>query len=279
VLAVWTWQLVAAMILNSVMQAFQIAAYAARVAGVRTGHVATAISLFSLVVTGSRTANMFYSPLIGTLSDSASRAMAAGAASAPHVFQWQMRLVLFAGTLGTALGAVLIPTFIVLYVRGIGAFNRTDSMILTAARLGDVRVLASIAQTLRLPKLRSFDRFSVSHVPFDLLVANTVLTAIYSVGVVAATYASIINPATSRTALLLSSIVNGFGTIAMAFVVDPRSASIVDKTVKGQRPAAHVNSMIFWLAATAVLGTLLSQLLLLPASSLIGVVAHLFNLK
>jgi hypothetical protein len=61
--------------------------------------------------------------------------------------------------------------------------------------------------------------------------------------------------------------------------VDPRSASIVDKTVKGQRPAAHVNSMIFWLAATAVLGTLLSQLLLLPASSLIGVVAHLFNLK
>lgn len=278
-LPVWSWQLIAAMALNLTMQALQIAAYAARIAGVRTGHVATAISLFSLVVTGSRTANMFYSPLIGTLSDSASRAMAGGALWAPHIFAWQMRFVLIAGTLGTALGALLIPTFVVLYVRGIGAFNRTDSMLLTAARLGDVRVLASIARALRMPKLHSLDRFSVAHVPIDLLVANTILTAIYAVGVVAATYASVMNPATSRTALLLSSIVNGFGTIAMAFIVDPRSASIVDKTVRGQRPFAHVKSLIFWLAATAVLGTLLSQLLLLPASSLIASVAHLFNLR
>lgn len=48
-LALWTWQLIVAMALNCVMQAFQIAAYAARVAGVKTGQVATAISLFSRV--------------------------------------------------------------------------------------------------------------------------------------------------------------------------------------------------------------------------------------
>lgn len=278
-LALWTWQLIVAMALNCVMQAFQIAAYAARVAGVKTGQVATAISLFSLVVTASRTANMFYSPLIGTLSDAASRAISSGSTTAPHAFEWQMRLVLFAGTAGTALGAALIPTFTMLYIRGIGTFSRTDSMILTAARLGDVRVVASIARSLRMPRLTSLERFSVSHVPTDLLFANTILTAIYAVGVVAATYASILNPATSRTALLLSSIVNGFGTIAMAFIVDPRSASIVDRAVKGQRPVSHVKSMVVWLGATAVLGTLLSQLILVPAAAFISVVAHVFNLR
>jgi hypothetical protein len=278
-LAFWTWQLIAAMALNGIMQAFQIAAYAARVAGVKTGQVATAISLFSLVVTASRTANMFYSPLIGTLSDTAGRAISAGSMTASHAFEWQMRLVLFAGTAGTALGAALIPTFTMLYMRGIGTFARTDSMILTAARLGDIRVVASIARSLRMPRLTSLERFSVSQVPTDLLLANTVLTAIYAVGVVAATYASILNPATSRTALLLSSIVNGFGTIAMAFIVDPRSASIVDRAVKGERPVDHVKSMVVWLGVTAVLGTLLSQLILAPAAALIAVVAHIFNLR
>jgi hypothetical protein len=122
-------------------------------------------------------------------------------------------------------------------------------------------------------------RFAASAAPLDLLIANTLLTAVYAVGVVAATYASILNPGTARTAILLSAVVNGFGTIAMAFIVDPRSASVVDRAVRGERTLDDVKALIFWLAVTAIVGTLLSQLLLTPAAWLIGAVAHLFSVK
>ena len=39
-------------------------AYAARIAGVRTGHIATALTLFNLLVLISRTSNSFQAPLM-----------------------------------------------------------------------------------------------------------------------------------------------------------------------------------------------------------------------
>ncbi|HMD02853.1 MAG TPA: DUF2837 family protein, partial [Candidatus Baltobacteraceae bacterium] len=67
----WSVQLVLAMVLNGFLQAVQVGAYAARVAGVMSGRVGTSISLFNLFVTASRFANMFYAPMLGTLSDRA----------------------------------------------------------------------------------------------------------------------------------------------------------------------------------------------------------------
>jgi hypothetical protein len=53
-------------------------------------------------------------------------------------------------------------------------------------------------------------------------------------------------------------------------IVDPTSAYIVDQAAKGERTLANVKSMVFYLALTAVIGTLLSQALLYPAAWFIG---------
>jgi hypothetical protein len=260
------------MVLNGFLQAVQVGAYAARVAGVMTGRIGTSISLFSLFVTASRFANMFYAPMLGTLSDRAGYVLhdPSLAPAEAAQFEWQMRAIVFSGTAGTLLGAIFLPTFVYLFVRGVGAFERRGSIPSALLRLSDPRVWLDVIRTVRLPSPQLFSRYSIKDVPAKLLIGNLVVTGVYAIGVVASYYASILRPEVARTALSASGLVNGIATIAFSLIVDPTSAFIVDQAAKGERTLDHVKSMVFYLALTAVLGTLASQALLYPAAWFIG---------
>jgi hypothetical protein len=267
----WSWQLIAAMALNAIVQCIQIGAYAARLAGVQSGRIATSISLFNLFVTASRLANLFYAPMLGQISDHAA------ATAQVQTFEWQVRAIVLAGTVGTALGALVLPVFLMLFLRGIASFERTNSLPHTLIRAFSFRTIVALAESMRLPPPSHLSRFSFRHVPLNLLIFNTIVTGIYAIGVVAAVYASVIDPAAARTAVLLSGIVNGIATISFTLIVDPTSAFITDQAVKGERPVEDVKSMVFFLSLTAILGTLLSQFILIPAAYVIAFAAHLFN--
>jgi len=272
------------MALNVIVQAVTIGAYASRIAGVYTGRIAISISLFSLFATASRLANLVYTPLLGSISDKAADLvqhahkihdpLLAHAILTP--FDWQLRLIIVSGTLGTIVGALLLPTFMFLFIRGIGSFERLDSLPKALLRIFDLRVIRDVLGSIRMPNPASWRQFKLSHVPAKLLIANTVIYSVYSIGVVAAVYASVREPELARTTVLLSGIINGIGTIAFTLFVDPTSASIVDQTARGDRPIADVRSMVFYLTLTAIIGTLISQLFLYPATLLIDLVAHVF---
>ena len=284
-IALWSWQLIGAMILNAFVQMAAVGAFASRIAGVSTKRIAISISLFSLFATASRLANMFYAPLLGTISDrtgnAVTKAIAAGSAvlAQPQVsqFEFQLRLIVLAGTVGTLVGAMFLPLFEYVFVRGIDAFQRLDSVPKALFRLTDLRVLVDIARSFRLPRPAHWGQYKLSSVPPKLLFWNTVLYSVYSIGVVAAVYASVREPALARTATLLSGIVNGIGTVAFTLFVDPTAAGIVDSAVHGKRTIEDVRSMIFWLTVTMVLGTLVSQVLLYPATLVIDAAARLVH--
>ena len=276
---VFTPNLVIAVVLTFVTQAIQIGAYAARYAGVTTGRIATAISLFSLLVTASRLAALFMTPALGALADLSARTAVHDhlTAVAPDVlsrFDLQMRLIVAGGSLGILLGAILLPMFLTMFVRGIGAFERLGSIPGALTRLFDPRVARDLGYALTHPPRWKLADFPVSAMPRTLLVANTVLFAVYSVGVVAAYYASVIDLDARTTASGLSGLVNGFGTVMFALFIDPTTAFIVDQSVRGERPRKDVAGMIFWLIVTAFLGTLLAQLILTPAAHYIAAVAN-----
>jgi len=280
--AVFVPELIAAMVLNCVTQAIQIGAYAARYAGVVTGRIATAISLFSLFVTASRLASLFLTPSLGVLADRTARS--AAAAHAPAVapdaaarFDVQMRLIVAGGSLGIAIGALLMPVFLTLFTRAIRSFERRGSIPYGLGRLLDPRVWFEIFRTTTFPSPSIFLTFPITAVPRTLVVANTVIMGVYAVGVVAAYYASILVLDSRTTATGLSGLVNGVGTIAFSVFVDPTSAYIVDQTVRGERPRGDVRAMIFWLIMTAFAGTVLAQFILYPAAEYIATVAHAFN--
>ncbi len=276
----WSYQLVVAIVLNVLLNALQIGAYAARLAGVTTGRVGTSISLFNIVVTASRFANMFYAPMLGSISDAAGKLVRVPGMRDGEVGQYemQMRAIIGAATVGSLVGAILLPTFAYAFARGVGAFERRGSMPRAIGRLADARVIFAILRTLRFPPLGLFGRFALRDVPPKLLLGNILVTGIYAVGVVAAYLASVIRPDVARTALSASGLVNGVATIAFALVVDPTSAYIVDQAAKGEKSLHDVKTMVFYLGLTAVIGTLLSQLLLVPAAYVIGGAAHLINI-
>ena len=284
----WSWQLLVALAINVIVQAIQIGAYAARLAGVRTGRIATSISLFNLFVTASRLATLVYTLMLGPLSDRAGNAVKAlmlahAAPGSPavvavqHTFEWQLRLIIIAGTAGTILGSLMLPMFTYLYVRGVRSFERTKSLPHSLMRLFSPRVLWDVLTHLRVPAPSEIFAFSTRNIPRRLLIFNVVVTGIYAIGVVAAYYASVLDVNVARTAIGISGIINGIGTIAFTFFVDPTSSIIVDEAVKGERPHQEVKAMVFYLSLTAIAGWLVSQVLLWPAAWIIAAVAHLVN--
>ena len=256
-------------------------------AGVRTGRIATSISLFNLFVTASRLATLVYTLMLGPLSDRAGNAVKslvtqpptdmAAVAQIQHTFEWQLRAIIFAGTLGTVVGSLMLPMFVYLYVRGVRSFERTKSLPHSLARLFSPRVVWDVMRQLRMPALSELRAFSTHNIPRRLLIFNVVVTGIYAIGVVAAYYASVLDVNVARTAIGISGIINGIGTVAFTFFVDPTSSIIVDEAVKGERPHQEVKAMVFYLSLTAIAGWLVSQLLLWPAAWIIAQVAHLVN--
>jgi hypothetical protein len=230
--------------------------------------------------------------MLGPLSDTAGNAVRALLAhnapftlpvrlvligSVQHTFEWQLRAIIIAGTIGTAIGSMLLPSFTYLYVRGVRSFERTKSMPHSLIRIFDPRVIADLVRSVRMPRFGEIRSFSLAGIPRRLLIFNVVVTGVYAIGVVAAYYASVLDVNVTRTAIGISGIINGIGTVAFTFFVDPTSSIIVDEAVKGERPHEEVRSMVFYLSVTAIIGWLLSQLLLWPAAEVIKIVAHLVN--
>lgn len=286
----WTWQLFVALAINVLVQAIQIGAYAARLAGVRTGRIATSISLFNLFVTASRLATLVYTLMLGPLSDKAGNAVktlvshhpqlphtAALVGQIHHTFEWQLRLIIVAGTVGTIVGSLMLPMFTYLYVRGVRSFEQTKSLPHSLIRLADPRVLWDVLTHLRVPHYSEIFSFSTRNIPRRLLIFNVIVTGIYAIGVVAAYYASVLDVNVARTAIGISGIINGIGTIAFTFFVDPTSSIIIDEAVKGERPHEEVKAMVFYLSVTAIIGWVVSQALLWPAAWIISAVAHIVN--
>lgn len=272
----WSSSLEVALALNVVVTALQIGAYAGRIAGVRTGRIGTSISLFNFFTLASRLATLVVTPALGSLADTAAR-YAACNGTIPGVFALQLRAIVAAGTFGAVVGTLLMPTFIMLFMRGVYSFERRHSMLRAVLRLADPRVLVDIVRSVRWPPLDELRTFSPRRLPLKLLIGNVVVTGVYAIGVVSSFYASVIDLDARTTATGLSGLVNGIGTVAFSFFVDPTTAYITDQAVKGERSPDEVRTMVFWLSATAIVGWILSQIILLPGAYLIAAGAHVFH--
>jgi hypothetical protein len=239
-------------------------------AGARSGRVATATSLFNIFATSSRFAQMFYTPMLGALSDRAT-------ITTLGWYEWQLRSIVFSGTLGAILGTLAIPTFVMLYLRAIRSLERSGNV--PKAALGMLRpaTIAAVLSEIKFGVVTRVQDLPFRRIPKDILVLNVLVTSVYGIGIVAAAYASVLYPQGARTAVLSSGLVNGFATIAYNVVVDPTSALITDRAVRGERSIQDVKALVAGLSVTAVIGLALSQLLLVPGATLIEYGARLMT--
>lgn len=270
---VWTGKLLGAMIITFIVQGVTIGAYAARLAGVQTKRIATSISLFNLLVTTGRLANLFMAFFVGPLSDEAGRATVAVAVW-QHTFELQLRLIVLAGTVGMVVFSLFLPMFTYLFRRGVHSFEARGSIPHSLVRLFSPSVIRDVLRAEHLPSLAELRAFDWRVLPKRLLIFNTVVMCVYAIGVQASYLASVLDANVARTAIGLSGVINGIGTIAFTLFVDPTSSMITDQAIHGKRSVEEVRSMVFYLSLTAIVGSLLSQAILYPAAVIIEVVAR-----
>jgi Alternate to MurJ len=281
----WSWKVIGAMAITFIVQGVTIGAYAARLAGVQTGRIATSISLYNLFMTAGRLANLFSALMVGPLSDTTGKAVrvlrdahdAAAVGVFQHNFELQLRIIVLAGTAGMAVFALFLPMFTYLFRRGIRSFEQRGSLPHSLFRLADPAVIRDVASSQQLPSVARMRGFNWRMLPKRMLIFNIVVTAVYAIGVQASYFASILDVDSARTALGLSGIINGIGTIAFTLFVDPTSSMITDQAIHGKRSIEDVKAMVFYLSLTAIIGTIVSQLIFYPSAVAITEVARFFN--
>jgi hypothetical protein len=259
------------LVLTGVVHCLDTAAYASRIAGVRTGRLALTGALFNLVALASRVAYTLQAPLLGFAVDRmVQRGHMGGLLRDFHV-------VIGAATVGTLLGAMLIPTFTAVFSQGALAYESHGSFPALLLHTLSLRGFTRISQHLRVPLPESVRKASRFQLPRSFLLLNVIVTAVYTVGISATMYASALAPELARTATTLSGVINGIGTLLLVILIDPLSALITDQALRGNRPGAEVSHIVIWQVAGRFIGTIVAQFLLLPAALLVVRLAHMLT--
>lgn len=278
-------------VLTALIHLINTLIYAVRVSGVRTGRLATAISLFNVVFLISSTANMVQGPLLATIVEGAIHRGFVGSITdsggkdmnfpPEYIDQIDMlagdiRMVILAATVGTIIGMLLISTFENLFSGIILIFEKVGSVpgLMFMAIFSPRRMISCLKQNrANLSDRERNVKPPPQGLPPAFLVMNIMVTGIYTSGVLAALYAGALYPDYRASATMLASVVNGMAQVLFATIVDPVAARITDQALQGQREESDVRRMSFYLAGTRVVGTLLAQVLFIPAAYLIRMVA------
>jgi len=236
---------------------------------VRTRRIAVSFALFNVLVLVSRTSNSFQGPFL------AKRVESNLTAGVSHNLLLDFRWFLLSATVATVLGALLTPTFQRVFSRAVAHFQAHRSigrLLLHALSRGG---LAQIKDSLSLPsRAHVTDLRQGLGISPQIIALNMVAVALWTVGVFASLYAGYLNPQYRMTASNLSSLVNGVATILMFVLIDPQLSVMTDDVVDGKLSEPCFRRAIVWLIGSRCAGTLIAQVLLVPAAALIGYVAE-----
>jgi hypothetical protein len=250
-------------VLTLVIHLVDTLAYSVRLNSVKSGQLALSFSLFNLFVLVSRTANTFQAPLIGSIIG----------VSVSHAIDPinDMRKVIFASTIGTFIGILLIPTFLRVFevaVRRLEITGSVPSLVVEALQVNNIK---RVVKSATRPTKTMLQRLRYREIPKRLLIINALVTGIYTIGVLAANYSAILVTEQHRLAAVGSSgMINGLATILLTLFIDPKSAIITDQALRGNRPYGDVKALVVLLITTKLIGTLLGQVLFLPAAKVIA---------
>ncbi|MBD2869178.1 lipid II flippase Amj family protein [Paenibacillus arenilitoris] len=233
--------------------------YSLRLAGVRLGKLAVALSLSGIILLVSRTANMVQAPLTGKIIDFAKK-------HADYNLVDQFRLIIGASTIGTLAALLLFPSAVFLAARVIAHLEVAGSIPQMIRTSVSFEKITNARHHLRVPKLSMLSRLRVGGIPKRLVLLNALVTAIYTIGVLAALLASTLTTEHATAASQASGLINGVATILLTILIDPQIGLVTDKVLRGEKEVAALNKVFGLLMLSRLAGTLLAQLLLVPAA-------------
>jgi hypothetical protein len=257
--------LVFLMLVTTIIHMVDTLAYSVRLNSVRTGQFALSASLFNVFVLVSRTANTFQAPLIGAI---VGRSITTKTDPIGDI-----RLVVFAATVGTLLGITAIPTFLKLFSKAVAKISATGSVPAIVFQAFSLDNVKRIARSVKRPRKSMLSGLRYRNIPKRIVLSSILITGIYTIGVLAANYSAyLVPPGYAIAASNSSGMINSIATILLTLFIDPKAAVITDEVYRGKREYGDVKALVVMLIGSKLLGTLLGQLLIVPAAKLIAAV-------
>ena len=247
-------------------------AFAVRIAAVRTRKIALAFALFNVLALISRTCNSFQVPFLAKRLETSINL--SSTADLLSDFRW----IILSSTIGSIIGALLIPTFQRLFTVAVYHFQRHRSLPRLLFRGFSIQNLPDrVKANVKFPTINNVKELGRMH-PFDfkMVCLNVVAVALLTVGVLSSLYAGVINPDYRVTASSLSSVVNGFATLLMFIVIDPQLSMMTDDVMDGKLSEHRFRVHVLYLVVARVIGTAFAQFLFVPAAALTAHVATWF---
>lgn len=253
------WPIVA---LNAGLTILASTTYASRVSAVITRKVAVALAVYNLFFLITRLSQQVYGPLLGSTADHLVKTNQVVQLEA--LFRW----ILAGASLGSFLGLLLLPTFVEVINKAVAQISLHNSVPKVLALCLLPKNWPAVMGCLRPPGLLGVRLSDIRKIPGFFLLGNVVVLSIHSMGTMAAICAGAQlhdSPGAARSATLLSSVVNGVATIMLSLVVDPTLARITDQCSENRRDFSHIRIAAVFLLGGMLVGTLLSQVLFVPA--------------
>lgn len=244
-----------------IIHCIETLAYAVRLSGARVKLLASALSLFNLMVMVSRLANMMQQPFTGSLIDKAPTE------NTLEFVESQFRIIIASSTIGTIIGILLLPTFIAIFSRAIIHLAEERGSIPSLIKKGFT--FAYIKRGLKhihFPKLSYVKDIRLKDIPVKLFFINMVITAIYTIGVLSALYAGLIAPERKATAIMASGLINGVATILLIIFIDPRISILADDVINQRGSYSNLKGMSIMMMTSRLFGTLLAQIFFIPGA-------------
>ena len=241
--------------------------YSVRIVGIRTGRIAVSFALFNILVLVSRTANGFQAPLLASTIEK-------NINSGHGANLLDFRLIILSCTISTILGGLLIPTFQRLLSIGVEKFSIYKSVPKVLFYGFTKTGVTSIKENIVIPSSKNLSGIDLkSDFPWKVFIMNVVAVAIITIGVLSSLYAGYFNPEFRTTASSLSAIINGVATILMFVFIDPFLSVMTDDVVLGKTKESLFRKYIVYMVFARVIGTVIAQIMLIPAARIIALVA------
>lgn len=255
-----------------------------RLSGVRTGSLATAISLFGVVYLAASFANTLQAPLLAStveqiITSAYNQALgitAAADATSTVVYQqalgelnYKLRFVIAGASLGTLVGMLVIPSFVTSFANAINAFGRTGSVfkVIPLILISFFKPGSGILK-LRMTSLDTLRKIVTTRMttPKSFLLWNLASYSLWTCNVLAGLYAGALYPEFRGTAVMMAAIVGNTSIVVNVMMVDPVLAKVTDAVARGEEKELELKQIIFWLAVSNLLGTILAQAIFEPVS-------------
>ncbi|WP_066498564.1 lipid II flippase Amj family protein [Abyssisolibacter fermentans] len=239
--------------------------YSMRIVGIRTGKIAVSFALFNVLALASRTANTLQGPLLAkTVENTIKYGLNTDLI---HIF----RMILVATTFASIIGMFLIPTFQRLFSKAVLTFDVYRSIPKLIFHSFSKSGVKHFKRCISIPSRANIKYIKIiKPKTIKIMILNIFAVGLLTTGTLASLYAGVLNPDFRTTASTLTPVITGFATVVMVIFIDPFLSVMTDDVIEGKTSESEFRMNIMAITISRIIGTLFSQVLLIPAAYIIS---------